>query len=302
MSFHHRTVLLAETVALLNPGAQRVMVDGTLGGGGHAEALLQAGAVVVGLDRDPQALAAARTRLVQYGDRFRAVEGNFADALELVGHSVDGFLLDLGVSSHQLDTPARGFSFQSQGPLDMRMGTHGPTAAELIETLEEEELATRIYEDGEEHFSRQIARRLKFDKPTTTQDAVKAIEAAVPRAKWPKGIHVATRTFQALRIAVNEELRSLEQALAGLQALLKPGGVAAIISFHSLEDRRVKQAFKALCGETPDETPRGLPVPPKEMQATFKSLTRKPTLAGELEIAENPRARSAKLRAVEKLS
>lgn len=302
MTFRHRTVLLAETVALLRPGAQRVIVDGTLGGGGHAEALLEAGATVVGLDRDDAALAAARTRLARFGDRFRAVEGNYAEALALVGHPVHGFLLDLGVSSHQLDTAERGFSFQADGPLDMRMGSSGPTAAELIAELDERALADAIYRDGEERFSRQIARRLKFDLPTTTAQAVKSIEAAVPRKDWPKGIHVATRTFQALRINVNDELGALDTALEGLDALLEPGGVAAIISFHSLEDRRVKQAFKVLCGEVPDETPRGFPVAPPRAQARFQPLTKKPIEASEAEVADNPRSRSAKLRAVEKRS
>lgn len=298
--FRHQTVLLAETVALLDPKGTRVIVDGTLGGGGHSEALLEAGATVVGIDKDPQALAAATARLARFGERFTAVQGDAADAVRLVGRPVDGFLLDLGVSSHQLDTAARGFSFMHDGPLDMRMGDSGQTAAELVAALDETELADVIYRDGEEHFSRPIARSLKASLPTTTAQAVKAVEQAVPRSKWPKGIHVATRTFQALRIAVNDELGSLDRALASLPELLAPQGRAAIISFHSLEDRRVKNAFKALCGELPDDLPRGLPIAPPKKEATFRALTKKPVVAGEVELEANPRSRSAKLRAVEK--
>lgn len=278
-----------------------MIVDGTLGGGGHSEALLEAGASVLGIDRDPRALAAATERLARFGDRFRAVQGEFGAVQHLVDAPVDGFLLDLGVSSPQFDEPARGFSFQNDGPLDMRMGDEGLTAAELISSLEEEELATVIFEYGEERFSRQIARALQFAKPQTTKEAVKAIEAAVPRRAWPDKIHVATRTFQALRIKVNEELGQLDDALLAIPSVLKPGGVAAIISFHSLEDRKVKQSFKALCGDVPDDLPRGLPMIPVEVAAEFTALTKKPIVASDEETNRNPRARSAKLRAIKKV-
>lgn len=286
---------------LLNPSEGRVIVDGTLGGGGHSEALLERGATVVGIDRDPSALAAARARLERFGDRFRAVQGRFGDVAALVDGPVDGFLLDLGVSSPQLDRADRGFSFMQDGPLDMRMGDDGETAAQLIERVSERELADLIYELGEERFSRSIARELKARSPKTTAEAVEAVKAAVPRKAWPRDIHVATRTFQALRLAVNDELGQLDQALAAIPALLRPGGRAAIISFHSLEDRKVKQAFRALCGEAPDELPRGLPVV-REVKADFTALTKKPLVAGEHELSNNPRARSAKLRGVEKKS
>jgi 16S rRNA (cytosine1402-N4)-methyltransferase len=207
----------------------------------------------------------------------------------------------LGVSSPQLDEGARGFSFQSEGPLDMRMGDSGETAAELIDRVSERELADLIYQLGEERFSRPIARELKARRPQTTLEAVEAVKAAVPRRAWPKDIHVATRTFQALRLAVNDELGELARALAALPALLGRGGRAAIISFHSLEDRQVKQAFRALCGEAPDELPRGLPVQPVR-RADFRALTKKPLVASDAEVAHNPRARSAKLRGVEKTS
>lgn len=299
MSFSHLTVLKDEVVRLFSQRGARVIVDGTLGGGGHSEALLEAGHRVVGVDRDPRALAAATARLARFGDRFRALEGEFGQLAALVDGPVDGVVLDLGVSSPQLDTPARGFSFQHDGPLDMRMGDTGETAAELIARLPEGELADVIYAFGEERFSRPIARELKAARPTTTAAAVEAIKRGVPRKAWPKDVHVATRTFQALRIAVNRELEQLDQALAALPGVLAPDGVAAIISFHSLEDRAVKQAFKRLCGEI-DDAPKGLPIASRAV-ATFEALTKKPIVATDAEVAQNPRARSAKLRAVRKL-
>ena len=300
-AFVHQTVLLEETVALLLPSEGRVIIDGTLGGGGHAEALLERGARVFGIDRDPRALEAASARLARFGDRFTPVRGEFGDAASLVPGPVDGLLLDLGVSSPQLDVAERGFSFTNDGPLDMRMSGSGETAAELIARLPENELADVLYQYADERHSRGIARELKAKSPRTTHEAVDAIKAGVPRKAWPREIHVATRTFQALRVAVNAELEQLERALASLPTLLKVGGRAAIISFHSLEDRPVKHAFRALCGEAPDETPRGLPVL-NVQRADFKSLSRKPIVASAAEASLNPRARSAKLRAVEKVS
>jgi 16S rRNA (cytosine1402-N4)-methyltransferase len=279
---------------------QRVIVDGTLGGGGHSEALLEAGFRVVGVDRDPTALAAATTRLSRFGDAFRAVRGEFGDVATLVPGPVDGLVLDLGVSSPQLDTAARGFSFLHDGPLDMRMSDEGETAAELIARLPENELADVIYQYGEERFSRPIARALKARLPKTTFEAVEAVKQGMPRKAWPKDVHVATRTFQALRIAVNHELEQLERALEAIPSLLAPKGVAAIISFHSLEDRLVKQAFKKWCGEV-DDAPKGLPVA-RITAPTFEALTRKPIVSSDDELQKNPRARSAKLRAVRKLA
>ena len=187
------------------------------------------------------------------------------------------------------------------GPLDMRMSDEGETAAELIARLPEHELADVIYQYGEERHSRGIARELKARAPKTTFAAVEAVKAGVARKAWPKDIHVATRTFQALRIAVNGELDQLERALAAIPSLLKVGGRAAIISFHSLEDRAVKHAFRALCGEAPDDTPKGLPIV-KTQHAHFRALTKKPLVASDDEAQQNPRARSAKLRGVEKVS
>ncbi|MGA9525930.1 MAG: 16S rRNA (cytosine(1402)-N(4))-methyltransferase RsmH [Myxococcaceae bacterium] len=301
MEFIHQTVLLEEAVSVLRPGEGRVIVDGTLGGGGHTEALLERGATVVGIDRDPRALAAASQRLARFGDRFQPRKGNFGEVESiLAGTTVDGFLMDLGVSSPQLDEAERGFSFQKAGPLDMRMGDEGLTAAELIESLDERALADVIYQLGEEPFSRQIARELKRSLPKTTLDAAEAVKRAVPRKAWPKKIHVATKTFQALRMAVNRELESLDAALDSLPGILNPGGVAAIITFHSLEDRKVKQAFRALEGRC--ICPPDMPVCGCGAQGSFRSLTRKATTPSDEEIARNPRARSAHLRAVEKAS
>lgn len=278
-----------------------MIIDGTLGGGGHTEALLERGARVFGIDRDPRALSAASERLARFGDRFTPVRGEFGDAASLVAGPVHGFVLDLGVSSPQLDVAERGFSFMKDGPLDMRMSDEGETAAELIERLGDNELADVIYQYGEERLSRSIARSLKTRLPKTTFEAVEAVKAAVPRKMWPKDIHVATRTFQGLRIAVNGELDQLERALAAIPSMLQVGGRAVIISFHSLEDRAVKHAFRALCGEAPDEAPRGLPVLRTQV-VNFKTLSKKPITAADDEASENPRARSAKLRGVEKVS
>ena len=303
MPFVHSTVLRDEVMQLLKPGSGKRLVDATLGGGGHAEVLLAAGAEVIGLDRDPSAVAASRTRLAG-SDRFRAVEGRASELESILGPlgllPVDGVLLDLGVSSPQLDTPERGFSFQAEGPLDMRMGQSGETAAELIARLSEHELAAVLRDLGEEPFSRPIARALKQDLPTTTLAAVESVKRAVPRKGWPSKVHVATRTFQALRIAVNDELGELERVLGALPRLLKLGGRAAVIAFHSLEDRAVKQAFRNLEGRC--TCPPGLPVCACGAQGTFRVLTRRAVQASEDEVTRNPRARSARLRAVEKVA
>lgn len=281
--FEHQTVLLEEAVQLLRPGPGKVIVDGTVGGGGHAGALLQRGARVIGLDRDARALAQASLRLSAHGAAFRPVRANFAEVEAVLEREakgpVDGLLLDLGVSSHQLDTPERGFSFQKDGPLDMRMGEEGETAAEHIRAASERQLADEIYRYGEERFSRPIARALKADLPQTTLQAVESVKRAVPRKAWPKSLHVATRTFQALRIAVNGELDALAAALAAVPRVLRPGGVAAVIAFHSLEDRMVKETFRDLAGRC--VCPPGLPVCACGAKGTFNLLTRKAVQASE---------------------
>ena len=287
----------------MKPSPGKRLVDATLGGGGHAEALLDAGAEVIGVDRDPSAIAAARARLGGR-DRFRAVEGRAGELEALLGPigllPVDGVLLDLGVSSPQLDTPSRGFSFQAGGPLDMRMAGEGETAAELIARLSEPELAAVLRDLGEEPFSRPIARALKHDLPTTTLAAVESVKRAVPRRAWPSKVHVATRTFQALRIAVNDELGELDRVLTALPRLLRIGGRAAVIAFHSLEDRAVKQAFRTLEGRC--TCPPGLPVCACGAQGAFRVLTRRAVQASGAEVERNPRARSARLRAVERVA
>ncbi|MBI2395432.1 MAG: 16S rRNA (cytosine(1402)-N(4))-methyltransferase RsmH [Deltaproteobacteria bacterium] len=282
--FSHQTVLRDEVVRAIAPRAGGVYADVTLGGGGHAEAILAAAECrVIGLDRDDAAIAATTSRLAKWADRMEIKRGRFGDAATLLPSGLDGLVADLGVSSPQLDDPARGMSFRreaSAAPLDMRMDrSQGRTARELIAALSEEELANVIFELGEERASRRIARSIKRAEGEgnleTTGDLRHAIYQAVGGDKRT-GIDPATRTFQALRIAVNEELAELDALLAALPALLARDGVAAIISFHSLEDRRVKRAFS-------DAT-------------VWAPLSKKPIEASGEEIVQNPRARSAKLR------
>ncbi len=308
--FCHEPVLAAEVVALLRPAPGKLLLDGTLGGGGHAELLLQGGASVIGIDKDPRALAAASARLARYGEAFRAVRADFRDAKNVLAAlglaGVDGALVDLGVSSPQLDDPARGFSFRDAGPLDMRMGSEGETVAELLARVDERELARILAEYGEEPFARPVARAVKRavaalgpGEALDTARLAEIVAGAIPRKAWPRRIHPATRTFQALRIAVNDELGALAAWLDSLPSLVKVGGRAAAISFHSLEDRMVKERFRALthaCTCPPD-----FPVCACGAQASFAAATRKAVKASEDEIARNPRARSARLRAVERI-
>ena len=277
-----------------------MIIDGTLGGGGHTEALLARGAAVIGVDRDPVALEAARTRLGP-SPLLRTRQGNFGGLAELCADvlPVDGVLVDLGVSSPQLDVAERGFSFMKDGPLDMRMGDEGRTAAELIAEEDEAQLVHLLREYGEEPFAKPIARELKRSLPTRTLEAAEVVKRAVPRKAWPNKIHVATRTFQALRMAVNQELESLESLLAALPRLLKVGGRAAVIAFHSLEDRKVKETFRDLVGSC--KCPPGFPVCVCGGQGDFALVSRKAIAPSDEEIAANPRARSAHLRVVEKI-
>ena len=307
IDFVHHTVLGSEVAALLAAGPGRVILDGTLGGGGHAQALLDAGARVVGIDQDPAALAAARARLS--GRDVVVAHGNFRDAravLDQLGFSeVDGALVDLGVSSPQLDDPKRGFSFRAGGPLDMRMDpTRGRPLRERLDEWDEKALARILDSLGEERFARRIARAIRkaWDGSgiADTRQLADVVAAAIPRKAWPRDIHPATRTFQALRIAVNDELGALGDWLAELPRVVARGGRAAAISFHSLEDRMVKQGFARLA--TGCICPPQLPVCACGRTAQWKVLTKKPVRAGEAEVSENPRARSARLRAVERLS
>lgn len=311
MEFGHLPVMPAEVLHYLAPQPGGIFVDGTVGGAGHAGLLLEASApdgLVIGFDRDPTALSAAAARLAPYGERARLIRSNFAgmgDHLAALGiGAIDGLLLDLGVSSHQLDTGERGFSFRTDAPLDMRMDPElSATAADLVNELPEDELTRLIGEYGEERWAKRIAAfivRARAEAPiTTTLQLVDLVKGAIPKAKWEERLHPATRTFQALRIAVNDELGSLEQGLATGLGLLKKGGRAVVISFHSLEDRIVKESFRSLAGGC--TCPKDLPRCVCGRTPQLKILTGRPVRAGEREVAANPRARSAKLRAAEKI-
>lgn len=299
----HVPVLLNAVLDSLLP-AERI-IDGTLGAGGHTRALLDAGVnEVLGLDADPMAIEIASKNLADYADRIHIVHTSYAnmvtEANRLGWKSVDGILLDLGVSSMQLDTPERGFAFRTDGPLDMRFNPSGdrPSAADIINLWDEAELADLFYKYGEEPHGRKIARAILKARPLwTTQALAEVVERANPRRKGDK-IHPATRVFQALRIAVNDELDVVENVLPMAIDLLHPGGRLAVISFHSLEDRIVKQAFKL--ESTDCICPPRTPVCICGHKARVQLVTRKPLVADDAEIAQNPRSRSAKLRVVEK--
>ena len=301
----HQPVLYHEIIHALQPINKGVYVDGTLGAGGHARGILEACAPdghLLGLDVDPQALAFARETLAPYRERARLIQASYtslADTLHEIGWGkVDGILLDLGLSSMQLDTPERGFSFQHDAPLDMRFDPASPTtAADLVNTLPQAELADLIYRYGEERASRRIAQAIVEARPVQTSRQLAAvIESVLPRRGH---VHPATQTFQALRIAVNQELDRVKNVLPQAVAALRSGGRLAIISFHSLEDRIVKEYFR--------RESRDCICPPKQPictcghKATLKEIARKPITPGEAEIKANPRARSAKLRIAEKL-
>jgi 16S rRNA (cytosine1402-N4)-methyltransferase len=311
MGAPHRPVLLRESIELLGASRGGLFVDGTLGLGGHSEAILEASteARVIGIDRDREALELARTRLAQYGSRFRGVHANFREIARVVEeageHQVQGVLVDLGVSSLQFDTGERGFSFRQDAPLDMRMDASGEeeTAAELLASLPEEEIARIIFEYGEERRSRRISRwiverRERGEPIETTKALAELVARAVGYRKTDK-VHPATRTFQALRIAVNHELEGLDKFVEEAIDLLQPDGRFVAISFHSLEDRIMKQTLRRLAGQC-ECSPRA-PVCSCGARRVVEILTRRPLVPGEEEVSENPRARSAKLRACRKL-
>jgi 16S rRNA (cytosine1402-N4)-methyltransferase len=291
----HHPVLLDEVTFFLRPRRGGVMVDGTVGMGGHAERLLDEGGAatrLLGLDRDPEAIARAGRRLARFGDRVTLRHGSFrhiADHARAAGVSAaTGVLLDLGLSSYQLEESGRGFSFAGDEPLDMRFDpAAGPTAADLLATLPPDELVRVLTEFGEERHARRIVRRIAADRDRaplrTAADLVEAVKRSVPRAAWSRRIHVATRTFQAMRIAVNEELASLAEALPQAAGLLATGGRLAVIAFHSGEDRIVKRTFKSLS------------------TTGFAALEPAPIEPSPEEVTRNPRARSAKLRVLERL-
>lgn len=305
--FKHKPVLMAEVLEALQPRPGGRYADGTLGGAGHAAAVLAASSPSGWLwacDRDGVALEAATTRLAEFANRFEVRRGNYAELSEWIpAESCDGVLLDLGVSSPQLDVAERGFSFQNDGPLDMRMDTRQPvTAATLLNTESAEEIARIFWEYGDERESRRFARAIVQDRETrpftTTRQLAELIERLSPRGG--RKAHPATRVFQALRIAVNDEIGSLERGLAGALKILKPGGRLAVITFHSLEDRVVKVWGRE---RARDYTFVGEDVPELRTPCApvLKLVSRKAIMPGEVELAENPRSRSAQLRVMEKM-
>ena len=300
----HIPVLGPEAVGMLAPREGGVYVDATFGAGGYSRLLLATPETrVLGIDRDRSAIAQGAGLVEQSGGRLTLVEDRFANLAEVCKaqgiDAVDGVVMDVGVSSMQLDRAERGFSFRNDGPLDMRMGGEGPTAADVVARADETDLANAIYIFGEERRSRRIARTIvaaRQDAPIATTRALADIVSRVVRAK-PNDIHPATRTFQALRILVNEELDELHGGLAAAERMLKPGGRLAVVSFHSLEDRIVKN-FLASRGEAASPS-RHLP-DVTASSARFRTLTKRPVTADEDEVRSNPRARSAKLRAAER--
>ncbi len=309
MEYSHQPVLLAEVLDLLQPARRRTVVDCTLGGGGHSAAvaeMLPAGSWLVGIDRDVDALEAARQRLP--ADKAHLVQGNFSSVSDLLATwdlPIDGFLFDLGVSSWQLDNLQRGFSYQDDAPLDMRMNKNDLlTAAEILNNWTEQQISSVFHRYGEERWASRIA---KFVVERRTREPfvragqlVETVKAAIPASARRKGGHPARRVFQGLRIAVNSELESLERGLEGALDLCAPGGVIVVISYHSLEDRIVKNVFRDRSVRC--KCPPSLPICTCGGQQQVKLLTRKPIVPSEKEIESNPRARSARMRAVEMLT
>lgn len=301
----HIPVLAAEVVAGLQPRDGGIYLDGTFGAGGYSRRLLLAAACrVLGIDRDPAALVRGAALVQEFPGRIDLLAGCFGDMEQLAARvgvgALDGVTLDLGVSSPQIDDAGRGFSFRADGPLDMRMGGDGKSAADLVADLSETELADLIYAFGEERHSRRVARTIvaaRAEAPITrTLQLAEIVRRAVPRSA--DGIDPATRTFQALRIAVNDELGELERGLAAAERLLRPAGRIAVVAFHSLEDRAVKRYFAAAAGDGGQSRHLpGLPPVPRRLRL----ITRRPILPGPAELAANPRARSARLRIAEKL-
>jgi len=310
--YFHQPVLLKETLAVLKPRAGGLYVDGTIGGAGHAEAVLLAAPniTLIGLDRDETALAAARARLAPFGKRVRLYHSNFSQIKQVISHlgyteaAVDGVLLDIGVSSPQVDEAKRGFSYMKDGPLDMRMDNRLVlTAAMIVNNWEEADLKRLLYEKGEEKWAQRIAAFIIAERTiapiNTTFQLVSVIKKAIPKGAREKDQHPAKRSFMALRCQVNDEFNELGQGLQATIEVLKTGGRAAVISFHSLEDRIIKEKFNYWASTC--VCPPELPLCVCGHKPKIKLINRKPIIAGAEEKEQNPRARSAKLRAAEKL-
>ncbi len=300
----HIPVLLKEVIDVLDIRPNGIYVDGTFGAGGYTETILNAApnVRVFAIDQDETAIAAGQNLVQKYAPRLTLIHGRFGDMANLIDEPVDGIVLDIGVSSMQIDQPQRGFSFQKDGPLDMRMGQTGQTAADVVNTFKESDLADIFYEYGEEKASRRIARKIverrtqkKFEN---TLDLADVIRSCLPRK--PGEIDAATRTFQALRIYVNDELGELKRGLQGAKRLLNPNGILAVVSFHSLEDRIVKNFMAQESGHIPNPS-KYMPEVQKKAPS-FEILTKKPITPSAAELSDNPRARSSRLRAARRLS
>ena len=305
LPFYHLPVLMQEVLEALQPAPGKLIFDGTLGGGGHTEALLQQGADIVAMDQDDEALAYARARLASYGSRFCALKGNFRNFASVLSEAgvggLDGMLIDIGVSSRHLDAAERGFSFAKDGPLDMRMDMGSPlTAADIVNTWPQEDIERILRENAEEQNARRVARAICQDrlrKPFThTLQLAEMIARVCPKHSKK---HPATLTFQALRCEVNAELPALREFLAQAPKWLKPGGRLVVITFHSIEDRIVKHAFQNYAAPFIDRPE--WPAPKPNPSHCLKLITKKPLEASEAELQLNPRARSARLRAAERL-
>lgn len=309
--FKHTTVLLKEAAEGLNIDPDGIYVDCTLGGAGHSEYIVQklsSKGRLIAFDQDETAIENAKAKLSPYMERITIIKSNFKHLKEkLAEHGidyVDGVLFDLGVSSPQLDTPERGFSYHHDAPLDMRMDLHAPlTAYDVVNQWSYEQLVRIFFQYGEEKFSKQIARKIETYREQkaieTTLELVDLIKDAIPAPARRTGGHPAKRVFQAIRIAVNDELQVFEDTLGQAMEIIKPGGRVSVITFHSLEDRICKVAFKN--ASTPPPLPPGIPIIPDEFKPKYKLITRKPILPSDEELEDNNRARSAKLRIIEKL-
>ena len=308
MEFNHKPVLFTETIESLAIRPEGVYIDGTMGGGGHSEAILQrlTSGKLLSIDQDPDAIEAAGRRLSRYPNSLIA-RGNFCEMDKLAAEwgitSVDGILLDIGVSSYQLDTPERGFSYHTEAPLDMRMAKEGPTAGDLVNTLSQQELAGIIYRYGEDRNAGRIARGIcearEKEPVSTTFQLAEIVKSSVPAAVRREQGHPARKTFQALRIAVNGELDRLQEGLEAGFSILKPGGRLAVITFHSLEDRIVKQQMAKWCEGC--ICPKDFPVCVCGRTPQGRLIYKKGLAPSQREVEENPRARSSRLRVIEKL-